>query len=126
MLSYDDIEERIKEHAEDPFHSGRLPNATHVHEEKNPTCGDVVRVQLALDSDGRIKDCAFIGTGCEISRASASMLMEEIYGKSVSDVKKFSAEDMMRLYGAPLLPLRRRCCLLSWKALQSAVYSPVT
>jgi nitrogen fixation NifU-like protein len=53
------------------------------------------------------------------------MLLEAIQGKRVDEVKRFSAEDMLTLYGARLTPNRQKCCLLSWKVLQSAVHSPV-
>ena len=53
------------------------------------------------------------------------MLLEKMHGKTVDDVKHFSAEDMLKLYGARLTPNRQKCCLLSWKVLQSAVHSPV-
>jgi nitrogen fixation NifU-like protein len=118
-------QEHILDHYEDPFHRGHLPTATHAHEENNPLCGDVIRVELQLD-DGTIKDAYFTGQGCVISQASASMLLEKMQGKSVDDVKKFSAEDMLELYGARLTPNRQKCCLLSWKVLQSAVHSPVS
>jgi nitrogen fixation NifU-like protein len=118
-------QEHILDHYEDPFHRGHLPTATHVHEDKNPLCGDVVRIELQLGPDGKIVDGFFTGDGCVISQASASMLLEKMQGKSVEDVKHFSAEDMLTLYGARLTPNRQKCCLLSWKVLQSAVYSPV-
>jgi nitrogen fixation NifU-like protein len=117
-------QEHILDHYEDPFHRGHLPLATHAHEENNPLCGDVVRVELQMD-DGTIKDCYFTGQGCVISQASASMLLEHMLGKKVEVVKQFSAEDMLKLYGARLTPNRQKCCLLSWKVLQSAVHSPV-
>jgi nitrogen fixation NifU-like protein len=53
------------------------------------------------------------------------MLLEEMYGKSVEDVKRYSAEQMLRLYGPRLTPNRQKCCLLSWKVLQSAVHAPL-
>jgi len=118
-------QEHILDHYEDPFHRGHLAGATHAHEENNPLCGDVVRVELKLDPDGKIEDCYFSGQGCVISQASASMLLEEIYGKTLDEVKHFSAEDMLKLYGARLTPNRQKCCLLSWKVVQSAVHSPV-
>jgi nitrogen fixation protein NifU and related proteins len=118
-------QEHILDHYEDPFHRGRLPSATHSHEEKNPLCGDVVRIDLRLDENGKIADAYFSGDGCVISQASASMLLEEIEGRTVDEVKHFSAEDMLKLYGARLTPNRQKCCLLSWKVLQSAVHSPV-
>jgi nitrogen fixation NifU-like protein len=118
-------QEHILDHYEDPFHRGHLPTATHAHEDNNPLCGDVVRVELQLDDAGRIQDCFFSGQGCVISQASASMLLEKMQGKSVDEVKQFSAEDMLNLYGARLTPNRQKCCLLSWRVLQSAVHSPV-
>src|SRR3970040_312377 len=99
-------QEHILDHYEDPFHRGSLPTATHAHEENNPLCGDVVRVELQIDDNGNIKDCFFNCQGCVIGEASASMLLEEMHGKTVDDVKRFSAEDMLRLYGARLTPNR--------------------
>jgi len=118
-------QEHILDHHEDPFHRGTLPEATHAHEDKNPLCGDVVRIELKLDEDGKICDLYFSGEGCVISQASASMLLEEMLGKTVDDLKEFSATDMLQLYGPRLTPNRQKCCLLSWKVFQSAVHSPV-
>jgi nitrogen fixation NifU-like protein len=118
-------QEHILDHYEDPFHRGHLPAATHAHEDNNPLCGDLVRIELELDQDGKIRDAYFTGQGCVISQASASMLLERMQGKTVEEAKKFSAEDMLELYGARLTPNRQKCCLLSWKVLQSAVHSPV-
>ena len=53
------------------------------------------------------------------------MLLEKMQGKTVDEAKQFSADDMLELYGARLTPNRQKCCLLSWKVLQSAVHSPV-
>jgi nitrogen fixation NifU-like protein len=117
-------QEHILDHYEDPFHRGSLPAATHAHEDNNPLCGDVVRIELEL-GDGQIRDCYFTGQGCVISQASASMLLEHMQGKSLDEAKRFSAEDMLKLYGARLTPNRQKCCLLSWKVLQSAVHSPI-
>jgi nitrogen fixation NifU-like protein len=119
-------QDHILDHYEDPFHRGQLPTATHAHEENNPLCGDVVRVELHLDDAGTVRDAYFTGQGCVISQASASMLLEKMVGKSIDDIKQFSAEDMLQLYGARLTPNRQKCCLLSWKVLQSAVHSPVS
>jgi len=126
MPSEEEIyQDHILDHYEDPFHRGHLPGATHAHEGKNPLCGDVVRIELEVDGDGKIHNLYFDGQGCVISQASASMLLEEMFGKNVDDVKEFSAEDMLKLYGARLTPNRQKCCLLSWKVLQEAVHAPV-
>jgi nitrogen fixation NifU-like protein len=118
-------QDHILDHYEDPFHRGHLAGATHAHQEKNPLCGDVVRIELVVDDAGKIRDLYFDGEGCVISQASASMLLEEMYGKTVDQVKEFSAEDMLKLYGPRLTPNRQKCCLLSWQVLQQAVHAPV-
>lgn len=126
MLSEEELyQDHILDHYEDPFHRGTLPTATHAHEDKNPLCGDVVRIELQLDDNGKIADAYFSGEGCVISQASASMLLEKLQGKTVDEVKDFSAEDMLSLYGPRLTPNRQKCCLLSWKVLQLALHSPV-
>lgn len=118
-------QEHILDHYEDPYHRGHCRSATHGHEADNPLCGDVVRVELRIDDQGRIAEAWFDGEGCCISQASASMLMEKIEGLKVDDVMKFSAREMLELFGARLTPNRQKCCLLSWRVLQSAVHAPL-
>jgi nitrogen fixation protein NifU and related proteins len=118
-------QERILDHYEQPYHCGSCQAATHAHEDDNPLCGDVVRVELALDSE-RVRQAWFSGIGCCISQAAASMLMQAVEGKSLAEVSHFSGEDMLRLFGARLTPNRQKCCLLSWRVLQSALFSPIS
>jgi len=118
-------QERILDHYESPYHCGACRSATHAHEDDNPLCGDVVRVELEIDPGGTIRQAWFAGDGCCVSQASASMLMEKVEGKSVDEVRKFTAEDMLQLYGPRLTPNRQKCCLLSWRVLQSAVFAPM-
>jgi nitrogen fixation protein NifU and related proteins len=118
-------QERILDHYEEPFHRGRCPGATHAHEGENPLCGDTVRIELAIGPEGGIRQAYFDGEGCCISQAAASMLVQRIDGLSVEDVKHFSAQQMLDLFGAKLTPNRQKCCLLSWRALQSALFSPI-
>lgn len=118
-------QEHILDHYEDPFHRGSCPHTTHAHEDDNPLCGDVVRIELDVDAAAdRIQDAYFNGDGCCISQASASMLVEHVTGKSLEEVRNFKAEDMLALFGAKLTPNRQKCCLLSWRVLQQAIYSP--
>jgi len=118
-------QEHILDHYEDPFHRGHLDHPSHTHQGKNPLCGDVIRIDLKLDDQGRIEDLWFSGDGCVISQASASMLLEAMQGKTAREAMQFSAEDMLKLYGPRLTPNRQKCCLLSWRVLQSAIHSPV-
>lgn len=124
-LSEEEIyQEHVLDHYEDPYHRGHLEHATHQHKDDNPLCGDVVEIKLVIDPDGIITEAYFDGDGCCISQASASMLIEKMEGQHVETVKAFSAEDMLELFGPKLTPNRQKCCLLSWRVLQSAVYAP--
>jgi nitrogen fixation NifU-like protein len=118
-------QERILDHYEEPYHRGECEGATHTHEDDNPLCGDVIRVALRIDGDGRIESAWFDGDGCCISQAAASMLMEQIEGKTVDELKRFGAPEMLELFGARLTPNRQKCCLLSWRVVQAAVHSPI-
>jgi nitrogen fixation protein NifU and related proteins len=117
--------EHILDHCEDPYHRGQCPNCTHAHEDDNPLCGDVIRMELQIDDKGTMKEVYFNGEGCRISRAAASMLAEKFNGRHIDEVKKFTANDMLQLFGARLTPNRQKCCLLSWRVLQAAIYAPV-
>ncbi len=126
MNDNDMYEGRIRDHYEQPFHRGPCPQVTHAHEDDNPMCGDMVRVELHVGDDGRIQDAYFTADCCKVSLAAASMLIEKINGKSLDEVKHFSAPDMLALYGARLTPNRQKCCLLCWRVLQSAIYAPLS
>jgi nitrogen fixation NifU-like protein len=123
----DDIyQERIMDHYEDPFHRGTCDHYTHEHEANNPLCGDVIRVQLRISPDQKIEEAWFDGEGCVISQSAASMLMEKIEGLTLDEVRRFSAQQMLELFGSRLLPNRQKCCLLSWRVVQSALHSPTS
>lgn len=121
----DIYQEHILDHYEDPYHRGHCGHCTHCHEDDNPLCGDVVRMELSIDDGGKMREVWFNGEGCCISQAAASMLVERFDGKKVEDVRDFSAEDMLDLFGVKLTPNRQKCCLLPWRVLQAAIYSPV-
>ena len=110
---YEDV---IRRHCEEPYHNDSLPSATHRQRIDNPVCGDSVQLELQVSDTGIIEQAWFTGTGCVISQASASILVEHLEGQLLSTLRSFSAEDMLHLFRARLTPLRQRCCLLSWEA----------
>jgi nitrogen fixation NifU-like protein len=118
-------QDRIQEYYEEPYHRGRCPGCTHAHQDTNPLCGDLIRLELQIDEHGKLKEVYFNGDGCCISQAAASMLVEKFDGKQVDDVKRFTAQDMLDLFGVRLTPNRQKCCLLCWRVLQTAIYSPL-
>ncbi len=115
--------EYILEHYRHPHNHGQLENPTISHEEYNPLCGDRIRIDLLI-ADGTIQDVRFSGKGCAISQAAASILTDEIKGKSVDEAKQFSKEELLELIGIPLdkNPVRLKCALLSLKTLKAGLY----
>lgn len=119
---YDMYRENILDHAKNPRHPGVLNPADVDHEEHNPLCGDRLRLTLRVDEHRRIIDVAWDGEGCAISQATASMLGDEIIGKTIDEVKQLSKEDIFDLLGIPLTPNRMKCALLSLKTLIVGLY----
>jgi nitrogen fixation NifU-like protein len=91
----------------------------------NPSCGDSIEVEgrVEKDRDGvlRIIDLGFEGSGCVISQATASILMEHCIGKSVDEVLQMTKDDILALLGLDLGPIRLKCALLSLNVLQSGL-----
>ncbi|MFQ5407052.1 MAG: Fe-S cluster assembly sulfur transfer protein SufU [Anaerolineales bacterium] len=114
--------EVILDHYKNPRRRGTLDPADISYEDDNPLCGDRIRIDLRVDDAERIVDAAFSGQGCAISQASASMLMEEIVGKTLAEVKSLSREDILDMLGIELGPVRLKCALLSLKVLKVGAY----
>jgi len=75
-----------------------------------------------LDDEGRIKAVSWEGEGCTISQAAASMLGEEIIGKTLEELKHFDRQTILDLLGIQLSPTRLKCALLSLKVLKAGAY----
>jgi len=114
--------ENILDHYQNPRNFGTLDHPDITYEDDNPLCGDVIRIDLRLDADSRISEVAFSGEGCAISQASASMLTEEILGKTLEEVKQLSKDDILEMLGIQLGPVRIKCALLSLKVLKAGAY----
>ena len=102
----------ILEHYRRPHNFGVLDSPTVSHEGANPLCGDRITIQLGI-RDGTVEDVAFTGRGCAISQASASLLTDEIRGKTVDEVAALTSEDVLDLLGIEISPARLKCALLS-------------
>jgi nitrogen fixation NifU-like protein len=114
--------ENILDHYRNPRNKGHLDNPTHSHEEHNPLCGDVLRIDLHVNDEDVIEEVRFQGQGCAISQASASMLTEMIQGKTLEEAKQVNKEDILEALGIDIGPVRMKCALLSLKVLKAGVY----
>lgn len=123
-MAYDMYQERILEHYRKPRNFGHLEHATASGTEANPLCGDNITMELILDaSHEKVEDVRFSGEGCAISVASASLLSQEVKGKSVKSVAALSQTDVEKMVGVPLSPVRIKCALTSLMALNRALGS---
>jgi nitrogen fixation NifU-like protein len=121
-MSFDDLyRQNILDHYQSPRNFGTLDNPDISAEDSNPLCGDVIRMDLKIE-DGKVADVRFTGKGCSISRAAASMLTEEIRGKSLEEVKRIGKDEVLEMLGIELGPVRLKCALLALKTLKVGVY----
>src|SRR5277367_3147463 len=80
-------QQTILEHNRNPRNFRKLEGATHVAEGYNPLCGDHLWVYMNVNGSGIIEDTAFEGSGCAISKASASMMTATLKGKSIAEAQ---------------------------------------
>lgn len=112
--------ENILDHFRNPRNFGELKICEICHSELNPTCGDMVKIFVKL-KENKIKEAKFKGNGCAISMASASMLTEKIKGKNLDEVKKMNDDEINRMLGISLGPVRAKCGMLSLKTLLKGI-----
>ncbi len=113
--------ELILDHYQHPHHHGEIPDADISYEDSNPLCGDKIRFDIKL-KNGIVQDVKFNGKGCAISQASASMLADELIGKSLEEIKKLDKQFILDLLGIPLGPTRIKCALLPLKVIKAGAY----
>jgi len=136
---FDDIndlyQQVILDHCKQPRNFHEMPQATCSAQGRNPICGDQLKLFLTLDGEN-ISDISFTGSGCCISKASASLLTEFAKGKTKSDVEKMFRQvhemvmtgkilgDVGKLAvfaGVHKYPARVKCAILAWHAVIAAL-----
>lgn len=142
MSELDELyQEVILDHNRSPRNFRAMANANHKAQGYNPLCGDHVTVYLNLE-EGIIKDISFQGSGCAISKASASMMTAELKGKTEAQAKELfeNVHNMLTgksnengrlggsevgklaiLSGVSKFPARVKCASLAWHTVNSAL-----
>lgn len=136
---FDDIndlyQQVILDHCKQPRNFHEMPQATCSAQGHNPLCGDQLKLFLTMNGD-KISDISFVGSGCCISKASASLLTEFAKGKTKSEVETMFGRvremvtngtvqgDVGKLAvfaGVHKYPARVKCAILSWHAVMAAL-----
>jgi nitrogen fixation NifU-like protein len=112
--------DEILEHYRNPHNFGILESPTTAKEGANPLCGDRITLMLGINDEGRVEDVAFTGRGCAISQASASMLTDEIKGKTLDEISHMGSKDVLENLGIEISPARMKCAMLSLETLREA------
>ncbi len=123
--------EYLLEHYKDPQNKGKIKNPDIHKYDVNVSCGDEVEIFIKLDKphedkDGsidkrKITDIKFDGHGCVICMASASILTEEVLGKTIGEVKKMNTDSMLKLLQLNLTPTRIKCAMLPLVTIKKGV-----
>jgi nitrogen fixation protein NifU and related proteins len=133
----DDLyEETIIDHSKRPRNCHTMDDANHKAEGYNPLCGDKLKLYLRMEGE-IVKDVSFVGSGCAISTASASLMTESLRGKTRTEalalLEKFHdllttdspvTKDLGKLVvfcGVRDYPARVKCATLAWHTLKSAL-----
>jgi len=111
----------ILDHYKNPRNFGDLPDATNRYSDNNPLCGDELTIALKVVDD-RVEDVKFTGKGCAISQASASMLTEQVKGKTLDEIKAIDREAVLENLGITISPARIKCAMLSLKTLKGSAW----
>jgi len=133
-------QEVILEHNKNPRNFREIVDADQYADGKNPLCGDALRVYVALDGD-TVTDVAFKGSGCAISKASASMMTQAVKGKTKAEAEAIFGEfhrmvtgdldietdendlGKLKIFAGVLeFPARVKCASLSWHTLNAALH----
>ncbi len=136
-------QEVILDHNKNPRNFREIETATKTADGNNPLCGDALRVYVEME-DERVKDVAFKGSGCAISKASASMMTQSVKGKSKDEAETLFHEfqkmvtgeldpesdethlGKLKIFAGVLeFPARVKCASLSWHTLHAALNDEV-
>jgi nitrogen fixation NifU-like protein len=110
----------LLDHFRNPRNYGSLHSPDTAYEEFNPLCGDRIRIELKIN-DNHVTAARFVGDGCAISIAAASLLTELVLGVEIDPDAMISNEELLASLKSDIKPSRMKCALLPLEALRSCV-----
>lgn len=132
----------ILDHNKSPRNFRAIENPTHTIEGVNPLCGDRIQLYVTVDASAVIEDVSFQGSGCAISKASASLMSNIVKGRTTTEAEELfrrfqtlvtsdidstpSVENLGKLAvfaGVREFPTRVKCAILAWHALRAALHN---
>ncbi len=113
--------ELVLDHSGNPRNYGVLELADITQEGGNPGCGDIISIYLTVDTDGVVDEIKFSGEGCMISQAGASLMVEEMKGKSIEEIQAMSPDAVLDILGKKLVSTRPRCAMLGFNTVKNAI-----
>ena len=138
-MVHDLYQEIILDHSKRPRNCHSMPDATRQADGYNPLCGDKLKLYVKVEND-IVVDVSFVGSGCAISTASASMMTEKLKGRTPEEVLRLfrefhdlvtgkpaapaAAQDLGKLAafsGVCEFPIRVKCATLAWHTLKAAL-----
>lgn len=133
-------QEVILDHGKNPRNFHACDDATNEARGNNPLCGDQLVIYLKMDDDGKVADASFLGKGCAISMASASMMTDLLKGRTAEDARTMfdafhemctgesegdtlgeGTEKLRVLSGVREFPTRVKCATLPWHTMVAAL-----
>ncbi len=143
MNAFDDLyQEIVLDHYRSPRNKARLDHVPESMIHENPSCGDSIKLEVTVGSDGKLQGVRFDGRGCAISTASASLMTEKIMGLPVSEARALADSfikslrgdgplealdemgDLAAFKGVSQFPVRVKCATLAWHALLLSLPKP--
>lgn len=109
--------EELVEHMKNPRNFGKIDNCSVKVDVVNTSCGDEITLYLKVENDV-IKDIKFYGEACGVSKASASMLTQQLKGTKYSNLNKVTKEQVLNNFTESLTPSRVNCALLVYEGIK--------
>lgn len=117
-MDADLYQEQILDRYRTPRHEGEIKHATVAAEGANRSCGDELTIWLRV-VNGRIAEASFRARACAVCTASTDLLLDRIIGQRSSIISELTADDIQKLIGLPLSPMRLKCALLPLQTLKA-------